>query len=252
MILAKPRFSASLAAIVVPFLAMAGYGKASEPSPDVEATVEAQATAEPTFEAITPTPTATSAAVATATPTRSPTAAPSPTPTPTYTPSPTATQIPGRTHLYRPVMPPEHMVSIWWYWSSDDGEFESLDIDFTIHNDIVDFTAPYGLYLMLGYAEISGVPFYFGLQTDVDDPASGSRGKGLIFSRWETRDLDNARIADPEDGWSESSGHEGDFIGVRRSYDWGAGDYRVRIAPDGSDDGGRWFGMWITDKSVVS
>ena len=125
--------------------------------------MEAQATAEPTFEAITPTPTATSAAVATATPTRSPTAAP----------SPTATQIPGRTHLYRPVMPPEHMVSIWWYWSSDDGEFESLDIDFTIHNDIVDFTAPYGLYLMLGYAEISGVPFYFGLQTDVDDPAVG-------------------------------------------------------------------------------
>ena len=138
-------------------------------------------------------------------------------------------------------MPPEHMVYVWWYWSSDDGEFESLDIDFTIHNDIVDFTAPYGLYLMLGYAEISGVPFYFGLQTDVDDPASGSRGKGLIFSRWETRDLDNAGIADPEDGWSQSSGHEGDFIGVRRSYDWGAGDYRVRIAPDGSDDGGRFY-----------
>ena len=67
-------------------------------------------------------------------------------------------------------MPPEHMVSIWWHWSSDDGELESLDIDFTIHSDIVDFTAPYGLYLMLGYAEISGVPFYFGLQTDVHDP----------------------------------------------------------------------------------
>ena len=82
-------------------------------------------------------------------------------------------------------MPPEHMVYIWWHWSSADSEFESLDIDFTIHNDIVDFTGPHGLYLMLGYAEISGAPFYFGLQTDVYDPATGFRGKGLIFSRWE-------------------------------------------------------------------
>ncbi len=147
-------------------------------------------------------------------------------------------------------MPPEHMVYVWWEWSSDEGEFESLDIDFTTHNDIVGFSGRHGLYLMLGFGHIAGVPFYFGLQTDVDDPASGSRGKGLIFSRWETRDLDNAGIADPEDGWSQSSGHEGDFIGVRRSYDWGAGDYRVRIAPDGSDDGGQWFGMWITDKST--
>ena len=152
--------------------------------------------------------------------------------------------------VYRPVMPPEHMVYVWWEWSSDEGEFESLDIDFTIHNDIVGFSGRHGLYLMLGFGHIAGIPFYFGLQTDVDDPASGSRGKGLIFSRWETRDLDNAGIADPVEGWTQSSGHEGDFIGVRRSYDWGAGDYRVRIAPDGSDESGRWFGMWITDKST--
>ena len=147
-------------------------------------------------------------------------------------------------------MPPEHMVYIWWEWSSDESEFEQLDIDFTIHNDIVGFTGPHGLYLMLGSAEISGTPFYFGLQTDVHDPAGAPRGKGLIFSRWETRDLDNVRVADPEEGWSQSSGHEGDFIGVRRSYQWSAGDYRVRIAPDGSDEVGRWFGMWITDKST--
>ncbi len=147
-------------------------------------------------------------------------------------------------------MPPEHMVYVWWEWSSDEGAFESLDMDFTIHNDIVGFSGRHGLYLMLGFGHIAGVPFYFGLQTDVDDPASGSRGKGLIFSRWETRDLDNARVADPVEGWTQSSGHEGDFIGVRRAYEWGAGDYRVRIAPDGSDASGRWFGMWITDKST--
>ena len=270
MIPAKPRLAASLAAIAVCLLALAGCGGPSGPVPDVEATaqrgdsaeldteatVEAQATAEPALEEITPTPTASPAPAATPTPTdtplptATPTYNPLPTATPTATPSPTPTQIPGRPLLYRPAMPPEHMVYIWWHWSSADSEFESLDIDFTIHNDIVDFTGPHGLYLMLGYAEISGAPFYFGLQTDVYDPAAGFRGKGLIFSRWETRDLDNARIADPAEGWTQSSGHEGDFIGVRRSYDWGAGDYRVRIAPDGSDNGGQWFGMWITDKST--
>ena len=164
--------------------------------------------------------------------------------------TPTPTPIPGRSYLYRPVMPPEHMVYVWWEWISDEGEFESLDIDFTIHNDIVGFSEPHGLYLMLGSAQISGAPFYFGLQTDVYDPASGYRGKSLIFSRSGTRYLDHARFADPVEGWTQSSGHEGDFIGVRRSYQWGAGVYRVRIAPDGSDAIGRWFGMWITDRST--
>ena len=79
-------------------------------------------------------------------------------------------------------MPPEHMVYVWWKWSSDEGEFESLDIDFTIHNDIVGFSGPHGLYLMLGSAQISGAPFYFGLQTDVYDPCVGvSRQELDIF-----------------------------------------------------------------------
>ena len=55
----------------------------------------------------------------------------------------------------------------------------------------------------------------------------------------------NTRI--PEDGWTESSGHEGDFVGVRRQYDWGAGEYRLKIAPDGADPDGEWFGVWITE-----
>ena len=36
---------------------------------------------------------------------------------------------------------------------------------------------------------------------------------------------------------------------VGNGYDWGAGDYRVRFAPDGSDDEGEWFGLWITDQA---
>lgn len=177
----------------------------------------------------------------------------------TATPVPTPTQIPGRADLYTAVYPPEHMAYIWWSWirfrdstGNQLDEFEELVMEFTIHNDVAPLGGN-GLYLMLAYSEISGVSFYFGLQTDVKDPNTlQMRGKGLIFSRWETRDLANARYVE-EDGWTESSGHEGDFIGVRRSYAWGAGDYRVRMAPDESapnDSDGVWFGLWITDMST--
>ena len=97
---------------------------------------------------------------------------------------------------------------------------------------------------MLSYGKISGDPFYFGIQTDVQ-----GKGKGAIFSRWETQNLNFARYSDSE-GWVQSSGHEGDFIGVRRSYDWGVGDYRARPAPDGTDPDGTWFGLWLTDLST--
>ena len=159
------------------------------------------------------------------------------------------TQIPGRADLYELTSPPEHMAYIWWNWERGQ-EFRELVIDFTIHNDVADFSDRHGLYLMLCYSSISDVRFYFGLQTDVYQPERGGRGKGLIFSRWETRDLANARISDPEEGWTQSSGHEGDFIGVRRSYAWGTGDYRVRIAPDGADSNGEWYGVWITELST--
>ena len=178
----------------------------------------------------------------------------------TATPVPTPTQIPGRADLYQWRDVPEHMAYIWWGWiraQDSEGkrfdEFEELVIEFTIHNDVEPMGGGYGLYLMLGGSRISGVNFYFGVQTDVKYPeVSLSHGKGLIFSRWGTRDLANARYAQ-EDGWAESSGHEGDFIGVRRSYAWGSGDYRVRLAPDESapqDPAGVWFGLWITDLST--
>ena len=128
-----------------------------------------------------------------------------------------------------------------WRWGSDQDHFRELVTDFTIHNDVGDWSDRHGFYLILIQNSISDAGFYFGLQTDAN-----GRGKALIYSRWGTRDLANARFADT-DSWPESAGHEGDFIGVRRSYDWGAGDYRVRIAPDGLDPDGEWFGLWITD-----
>ncbi len=181
-----------------------------------------------------------------AVPTAMPGSTPMPKPTPTSTPIPT--QIPGRADLYETVFPPEHMSYIWWNWDRPADEFRELEVDFTIHNDPGDFSDRYGLYLMVCQGSISGRAFYFGLQTNTYDPGQQrGRGKGLIFSRWGERGLSFARIADSEQGWYESSGHEGDFIGVRRSYDWTTGDYRMRLAPDGKDDDGEWYGVWLTD-----
>ena len=130
---------------------------------------------------------------------------------------------------------------MFWRWEEGQDAFRELVTDFTIHNDVGDWSDEHGYYLILLQNQISGVGFYFGVQTDAN-----GRGKALIYSRWATRDLANARYSE-SDGWTQSSGHEGDFIGVRRNYDWGAGDYRVRIADDGLEEDGEWFGLWITD-----
>ena len=216
----------------------------------------------PTATAVPPTPTLTLTATAVPpTPTLTPTAtAVPPTPTltptataipPTSTPTPTPTQIPGRTDLYEKVALPEHMAYIWWGWTQaqDDRGFEELEVAFTVHNDVGDMPGLDGLYLMVCYGKIAETPFYLGIQTNAHSatlPFYG-RGKAAIFSRWETRDLELARFSE-EDGWTQSSGHEGDFIGVRRSYDWGPGEYIARLGPDGEDRDGVWFGLWITDQ----
>lgn len=153
--------------------------------------------------------------------------------------------------LYVPVTLPVHMASVNWYYDLD-RHFNELIVNFTIHKNIPSNpSGESGLYLMLGYSNLREIPFYFGLQTDVlnPNPPYPPSEKGLIFSRWQTRNLSNAKVADG--GWSQSSGHEGDFIGIRFPYEWGAGNYSMRISPDDGGEGeDGWYGMWITDLST--
>ena len=166
---------------------------------------------------------------------------------PTATPTPTPAQIPVREDLYEYIQVPEHLSYVYWGWTptSDVGE---LVFDFTIHNDPGDFSDDYGLYLIVNQGRISGNLYYFGLQTDVYDQDLGRRrGKGLVFSRWGNRDLDDARIERGSDTWLQESGHEGAFIGVRRAYEWDEGNYRMWIAPDEHEVDEAWHGVWFTD-----
>jgi len=128
------------------------------------------------------------------------------------------------------------------YWDFPLDRFTSLYIDISIINEPDNDD---GLYFQMYQGAINGEGFYFGLQTQTWKPGYGSMGKGLIFSRWGTRDLSNVRIV--EGGWSQSAGYEGDFVGVRRTYNWTTHDYRLRIALNDTDSVGDWYGVWIFD-----
>ncbi len=159
----------------------------------------------------------------------------------------TLARISGRDDLYEQIRPPVHAASVQWYWDRELDPIREMTVDFTVHNNVYDFSPRNGFYLMLLNGRISDVTFYFGFQTAISH-AGAPRVKGVIFSRWDTRDLGNARVA--PDGWSQSAGYEGDFIGVRRAYDWGAGRYHARIAPDGLEADGEWYSVWITNRDT--
>ena len=152
----------------------------------------------------------------------------------------TLPEIPGRDYLYQRIQPPMAPAHVNWHWERNRHRLRELVMDFTIHSDPGDWSDRNGYFLILIASNIAGVSFYLGLQTDINGV------KGIVYSRWGTRDLANARY-DTDAGWTQSSGHEGDFIGVRRAYDWSVGSYRARLEPDGRDDDGEWFSGWLTN-----
>ena len=125
----------------------------------------------------------------------------------------------------------------------DNQNFESIKHKFTIHEEPSNEARMY--YSMFFGTINDSIDFYYGIQTDVlklgTSPPWG--GRGLIFSRWQTRDTLNYALAD--DGWGQSAGYEGDFIGVRRSYEWTVGTYETEIKRDSSDNIGDWYSLKI-------
>lgn len=125
----------------------------------------------------------------------------------------------------------------WWtfQWSS----FKTLTNVFTIHDEPSNGD---GLYYTMYQGEINNAGFYFGIQTRVTNP-NGSHKKGLIFSRWGTRDIDNYAVA--PGGWGESAGYEGDFIGVRKNYEWSPGTYKTVLKQDSTVNSKDWYSVTI-------
>ena len=124
---------------------------------------------------------------------------------------------------------PWHLVDLWW----DLGEetlFESYSVDVTISDDV---PSTKNLYIApVGIAHLSKIPFYGGIQTQTDGYTKSDQhlrkiGPGLLMSMWGERSLDAIRPS--IGGFCQSSGHEGDFVSVRRSCEWTKGTYTYRV-----------------------
>ena len=135
------------------------------------------------------------------------------------------------------------------YWGFDwpgaaNYNITQLDMDLTIVNDLdTDVCLYYATQLNCG-TQTDQTVFYFGLQTNLQ-----GRGKGLLFSRWDTIDPANAKGADTPDSWVEVGTYEGNFVGVRRLFNWTNHHYILRLTslPEEDDEVGRWFHFTLID-----
>jgi hypothetical protein len=144
---------------------------------------------------------------------------------------------------------PWHLMDAWWDLGRQT-PFESLAVDVTLSDDV---PSSVNLYVSpVGLAHLSKTPFYGGIQTQADGYTKKDRklraiGPGFLFSMWGQRSLDAIRPS--EGGLCQSSGHEGDFVSVRRPYAWKKGAYTFRLSRmDQETVGGKpftWVGAFV-------
>ena len=125
---------------------------------------------------------------------------------------------------------PWHLVDLWWD-VGDDTPLESYSVEVTISDDI---PSTKNLYIApIGLGHLSKTPFYGGIQSQADGCTKQNQqlrkiGPGFLMSMWGERSLDAIRPS--LGGFCQSSGHEGDFVSIRRPYEWTKGTYTYKIA----------------------
>ena len=140
---------------------------------------------------------------------------------------------------------PWHLVDSWWDLGKDQ-PFESLAVDVSIGADI---PGNVNLYIApIGLGHLDKTPFYGGIQTRADgntrrDPKLRVIGPGYLFSMWNERRLEAIRPADG--GFLQSSGHEGDFVSVRRPHAWTKGKYTYRLCKMDRDEADGKPATWV-------
>jgi hypothetical protein len=144
---------------------------------------------------------------------------------------------------------PWHLVDLWWDIGQE-SSFESYSVDVEISDGV---PSTKNLYIApVGIAHLSKTPFYGGIQTQSDgctkrDQHLRKIGPGFIFSMWGERSLDAIRPS--IGGFCQSSGHEGDFVSVRRPYEWKKGKYTYKVVRmDKEEIDGQpctWVGVFV-------
>lgn len=171
-------------------------------------------------------------------------------PTPEEMAAATGVKLPAR---------PWHVANIWWGFAKPVEHFTALEMDITVDRDVPE---TYNLYISpCGLAEINGMQFYGGIQTNINGWATKESrkrvhsGRGAIFSRWSSDKktpigLDHVRTA-AADCLVESAGYEGEFASVRRPFAWKKGTYTWSVTKGETVDrkGGRatWFTCRVKD-----
>jgi hypothetical protein len=140
-------------------------------------------------------------------------------------------------------------VDLWWDIGQDQ-PFESYSIDVTVSEDV---PSTKNLYIApIGIAHFGKTAFYGGIQTQAGgytkrDQHLRKIGPGFIFSMWGERSLDAIRPS--IGGFCESSGYEGDFVSVRRPYEWKKGRFTYRVVRmDKEEIDGKpftWVGVFV-------
>lgn len=132
------------------------------------------------------------------------------------------------------------------YWDFPIQTFEEVSHKFTIYEYPTNEDGSVngdGLYYQFYQGILNDtIGFYYGIQTRLFKPGVGF-DRGIIFSRWKTRDLENLSL--PENSWGESAGYEGDFIGIRNHYNWEVGTYETTLKKDSTDTQGDWYSLKI-------
>lgn len=153
----------------------------------------------------------------------------SPVTQPAYTDGP---RLPANTA----VTTPWHLLNVRVTFDRAPETFETFCVRFRVEGEVGENV---NLYFSPFNSTINQLPFYGGVQTAISGlDADGHRsagGRGGIFSRW--RERDTAAIERAPGGLIESSGHEGDFIGVRNSFAWDEGRYRLCLRKSERIDG---------------
>jgi hypothetical protein len=140
-----------------------------------------------------------------------------------------AAEAPGQNPKSEYPPPPWHLIDVWWDIGQD-MTFQSYSVDVDISDDV---PATKNLYISpVGLGHLSKTAFYGGIQSQSDgytkrDQNLRQIGPGFIFSMWGERSLDAIRPS--IGGFCQSSGHEGDFISVRRPYEWKKGKYTYKV-----------------------